>query len=143
MAKIITPHDALTYKVIGLAMAVHNELGPGFPEEFYQKAMEMLMKAEKVQHDREFPIEIFFRGQIVGKFELDFVVERTVVLEFKAVATLAPIHEQQVLSYLAASGLPVGLLINFGAARLQQKRLFPSLAVQASPAFIARQTKSK
>ncbi len=143
MGKIETPYDALTYKIIGMAMTVHNELGPGFPEEFYQKAMEMLMKAEKVQHDREFPIEIFFRGQIVGKFELDFVVERSVVLEFKAVTALAPIHEQQVLSYLAASGLPVGLLINFGAIRLQQKRLFPSLAVQSSPAFIARQTKSK
>ena len=143
MGKIETPHDALTYKIIGMAMTVHNELGPGFPEEFYQKAMEMLMKAEKVQHDREFPIEVFFRGQVVGKFELDFVVERTVVLEFKAVTALAPIHEQQVLSYLAASGLPVSLLINFGAIRLQQKRLFPSLAVQSSSAFIARQTKSK
>ena len=138
MGKIETPYDALTYRIIGLAMKVHNELGPGFPEEFYQKAMEILMKAEKVPYDREFPIEIYFQQQLLGKFALDFVIDRTVVLEMKAVTILAPIHEQQTLAYLAASGLPVALLINFGSARLEQKRLFPPQAVQSSSPFKSR-----
>lgn len=100
MAKIVTPHDALTYKIIGLAMAVHNELGPGFPEEIYQKAMGVAMTTDGVEHDREFQIEVVFREQQVGLFRLDFVVERKVVLELKALESLNPTHEQQVISYL-------------------------------------------
>ncbi len=138
MAKIITPYDTFTYKIIGLAMAVHNELGPGFPEEFYQKAVSIAMTTDSIIHDREFQIEVVFRGQQVGLFRLDFVVERKVVLEFKALEVLNPVHEQQVISYLAASGLEVGLLINFGAVSLQHKRIFPSKAIQNSPAFQAR-----
>ncbi len=139
MAKIITPHDALTYKIIGLAMAVHNELGPGFPEEFYQKAMSIAMTTDDMEHDHEFQIEVVFRGQQVGLFRLDFVVERKVVLELKALEALNAVHEQQVISYLAASGLEVGLLINFGALSLQHKRIFPPKAIQNSSAFQARQ----
>ncbi len=142
MKKIVTPYDEWTYKVIGLAMTVHNEIGPGFSEEIYQRAMEVGMMSDKVPYNREFSIQVLFRGERVGKFELDFVVAKLVVVELKAVATLAPVYEQQLIAYLAASGLPVGLLINFGASRLEYRRLFPPKAVQASAAFKARQSLS-
>ena len=143
MAKVETPHDDLTYKIIGLAMKVHNELGPGLPEEAYQKAMAILLAEEGAHCDYEFAIEITFRGRVVSRFELDLVVDQKVILELKAVAALAPVHEQQTLTYLAASGLEVALLINFGASRLEYKRLFPSKAVQSSPAYQARQAALK
>ncbi|MBM2849656.1 MAG: GxxExxY protein, partial [Anaerolineales bacterium] len=138
-----TPYDALRYKIIGLAMAIHNELGPGFPEEIYHRAMIVGLTVDGVPHVAEFEIEISFRGQTIGKFELDLVADQKVIVELKAVSALAPIHEQQVIAYLAASGLPVGLLINFGAAKLEFKRLFPPKAVQSSIAYQARRSKSQ
>lgn len=139
MGKVQTPYDELTYKIIGLAMAIHNEIGPGFSEEIYQRAMALGMAEEAVLHEREFPIELTFRGQKVGKFELDFVANRQVILELKAVTALAPVHEQQIISYLAASGRPLGLLINFGATRLEYRRIFPPKAIQSSLAYQFRQ----
>ena len=142
MGKVQTPHDELTYRIIGLAMAVHNELGPGFSEEIYQRAMMVGLTDETIASDREFVVEVVFRGQTIGKFELDFVADRKVILELKAVSALAPVHEQQVIAYLTASGLEVGLLINFGAARLEYKRIFPPKAVQSSTAFQRRRIQS-
>ena len=141
MGKVVTPYDELTFKIIGIAMAVHTELGPGFPEEIYQRAMMIGLKEGGVPLERELPIGIVFRKQVIGKFELDFVVAQMVVIEFKALAALAPVHQQQVIAYLAASGLPVGLLFNFGAAKLEYHRLFPPEVVQFSSAYQARQAK--
>ncbi len=97
------------------------------------------MTEDGVPHDREFVIEIRFRGQVIAKFELDLVADKKVILELKAVTALAPAHEQQLIAYLAASGLPLGLLINFGAASLEYKRIFPPKAVQSSSAYKKRQ----
>jgi len=142
MGKVQTPYDELTYKILGLAMAVHNDLGPGFSEEIYQRAMALGMTDDGVLYDREFPIELTFRGQKVGKFELDFVAGRQIILELKAVTALAAVHQQQIIAYLAASGLPIGLLINFGATRLEYKRIFPPKAIQSSSAYKSRQNQS-
>ncbi len=142
MAKVVTPYDELTYQIIGLAMTVHSELGPGLPEEMYKKALMILMDADKVGYDREWPIEIRFRDRPLEIFKLDFVIEHKVVVEAKAVAALAAIHEQQTLTYLAASGLEVALLINFGTARLEHKRLFPSKAVQSTSAYMQRRSRN-
>jgi GxxExxY protein len=128
--KIETPYDELTYTLTGLAMAVHSELGPGLTEEIYKKALMVLMDEKQLAYEREFPITVLFRGQNVGLFRLDFVIAHTVIVEAKSVSMLSPIHEQQTLTYLAASGLPVALLINFGAGSLQHKRLLPSKRVQ-------------
>ena len=138
MGKVVTPYDDLTYQIIGLAMAVHRELGPGFPEKIYQTAMSLAMASERVPFDNEFPVTVFFREQLVGKFKLDLVVAQTVIVELKAVEALTALHIQQVIAYLTASGLPIGLLINFGTPSLQHKRLFPPAAVQASSAFHQR-----
>jgi GxxExxY protein len=138
--KIDTPQDDLTYRIIGLAMAVHNALGPGFPEEVYHRALEVSLQADGLPYEREVRVNVMYRDQVVGTFDLDLVVGNSVIVELKALsASFAPIHQQQVIAYLAASGLPIALLINFGMSRLQYKRLFPPLSVQASPAYQARQ----
>jgi GxxExxY protein len=140
--KIQTPYDGLTYKVNGLAMAIHNELGPGFSEEIYRRAMMVGLSSDNIPFETEYRIDVGFRGQPIGAFEPDFVIERSVIVELKAVATLATIHEQQTIAYLAASGLPLALLINFGASRLEYKRLFPPKAIQESAAYQARRRPS-
>jgi GxxExxY protein len=136
--KVQTPHDDLTYKIIGVAMAVHNELGPGFPEEIYHRAMAIGLHADGIPYESEYRINLHFRGTAIGSFALDFVAGRSVVVELKAVSALAAVHQEQIIAYLAASGLPVGLLINFGAASLETRRLFPPKAVQASAAYQSR-----
>ena len=141
--KIETPYDELTYEIIGAAMAVHNELGPGLPEEIYKNAISFLLAEKQIAFERELPVPVVFRGRPVGTFKLDFVVAHKVIVEFKAVGTLAAIHEQQTLTYLASSGLEIGLLINFGSAKLEYKRIFPSKAVQNSEAYKSRQPNSK
>ena len=138
MSKVETPYDALTYQINGLAMDIHNELGPGFTEDIYQRAMAVALTREQILFEQEFLIQVSFQRQIVGEFRLDFVVEKTVILEFKALLSLARIHEQQVISYLAASGLPIALLINFGSSRLENRRIFPPKAVQNSQAYQSR-----
>ena len=136
--KVETPQDELTYKIIGLAMAVHTVLGPGFTEEVYQRAMQVGLIGEGIASKWEYRIDVKFRDQVVGSFDLDLVAGGLVIIELKAIAALAQVHEQQAIAYLAASGLPVALLINFGASRLQYKRIFPPLSVQSSPAYQAR-----
>lgn len=138
-AKVITPFDEISYRVIGAAMAVHNELGPGFSEELYQRAMAVSLAEAKLAVEREAAVDVCFHGLVLGHFELDFPVEGCLIVETKALSELARVHEQQVISYLAASGLSLGLLINFGAARLEYRRIFPPKAVQQSPAYEGRQ----
>jgi len=143
MSKVETPSNALTYKVIGFAMPVHNELGPGRTEEMYRRALLILANEGNMHCDREFQVKALFRNNSIGVLKLDLVIERQVIIELKAVSALAAIHEQQTLTYLTASGLEVALLINFGASRLEYKRLFPSMAVQNSEAFKKRRITSQ
>ena len=123
-------------------MAIHNELGPGFSEELYQRALVVGLLDEEVPHQAEYRINMHYRSKPIGAFELDFVVADRVIVELKAVATLAPIHKQQAIAHLAASGLSVALLINFGSTKLEYQRLFPPKAVQASAAYQARHASS-
>lgn len=132
MAALKTPYDELTFRINGLAMAVHKELGPGLPEKIYQAALLIALEEDKLHYDVEYPVRVRFRGRPVGSFKLDLVVERRAIVEVKAVATLANVHAQQIIAYLAASRLPVGLLLNFGAARLEYKRYFSPQAVQTT-----------
>jgi GxxExxY protein len=136
--RVVTPQDELTYRIIGLAMDAHTAVGPGFPEALYQRAMEVALSSAELPFEREYPVHVEYQGQRLGRFELDLVVNQQVIVEIKALAALAAVHEQQAIAYLAASGLPIALLLNFGAARLEYKRLFPPKAVQSSSAYQAR-----
>jgi GxxExxY protein len=128
----------LTYQIIGAAMAVHSVLGPGFPERFYQLALAIELRRRGIPFERERPIEVFYEEVKLGDFYLDFLVGDCIVLELKAVEQLASQHQQQMISYLTASGREMGLLINFGAASLEYKRILPPRAVQNSDAYQLR-----
>lgn len=120
------PHQDITFRVIGSAMTVHNRLGPGLKESAYHKALSAAMLEEGLSFEEEKPIEIFMEGISVGLLYLDHLVGEAVVVEIKAFSHLLTDEElAQVITYLAATGLNVGLLINFGRKRLEYKRVLP------------------
>ncbi|GBE41449.1 hypothetical protein BMS3Bbin09_01353 [bacterium BMS3Bbin09] len=115
--------DILTEKIIGCCYKVHNELGPGFNEKIYHNALKLTFKEEILEYQTEKSYKVFFQDNSVGNFKADLVVDNRVIVELKALAGNIPkIFESQILSYLKASGLKVGLLINFGNNKCQVKR---------------------
>jgi GxxExxY protein len=119
------PHQDLTYGIIGAAMEVHADLGPGYKEEIYQKALEIELRNRKIKFEPQRSIEIKFKGEMVGWQILDFFVDDKVVVEIRALSKLDTDHEAQIISYLKATNSEIGLLINFGTKRLEYKRIFP------------------
>ena len=120
------PLEQFTYKVIGCAMRVNNELGPGLKEAVYQRALSLEMETAGLSFEAERPVEILVDGASVGLLYLDHLVEGQVSLEEKAFSHLLTQEEiAQVITYLCATGLSVGLLLNFGRRRLEYKRIFP------------------
>jgi GxxExxY protein len=113
----------LSYKIVQAAYVVFNALGPGFPENFYEEAMaiELPQRGHKIERQKQ--IKVFFKEKQIGLHVLDLIVDEKIILELKAVAEILPVHKQQALSYLKATGLPLALIINFGAHRLQVERV--------------------
>ena len=107
-------HEALTEKVIGVFYDVYNELGPGFLECVYHRAFAVALSQAGLFVEVELSIPVYFRGVQVGDFSADIVVENTVILELKAVQELNAAHEAQLLNYLKATSIEIGLLMNFG-----------------------------
>jgi GxxExxY protein len=112
----------LTEKIIGCAMMVHSTLGPGFLESVYQKALAHELGKAGLKVACEKAITVQYDGFPVGDFSADMLVEDRVMLELKANQALAPAHEVQLVNYLTATGIEIGLLLNFGAERLEFKR---------------------
>ena len=106
---------------------VYNELGYGFLESVYREAMTIALQYEGLQVEREFPITARFRGQVIGNFKADLAVRGSVIVELKAVKSLEPVHEAQILNYLRASVLEVGLLLNFGPKPQVRRLVFSNL----------------
>ena len=120
------PHHDVTYKVIGAAIQVHNRLGPGHPEEVYQKAMEVALPEAGLSFEPQRPVEVFMDGTSLALYYLDFLVEGQVVVEIKAKSEQMSGDDQwQVIKYLTATACSVALWINFGRERLEYHRLFP------------------
>ena len=116
----------LTYRIIGAAMAVHNEIGYGFKEEVYEKALQVKLNQEGVGAERQYPISVQFEGEQVAIFYLDLFAEGQVVVEVKAFSHQLTNDElAQMINYLKATGAPVGLLFNFGRRKLEYRRVFP------------------
>lgn len=117
-------HSDLTGKIIGSALEVHNFLGNGFQEVIYQRALSIELNRSNINHVRELTRKIFYKDVVepLGRRRADFIVEEKVLIELKAVINLEPVHYAQVLNYLRAYRVEVGLLINFGAKSLQFKR---------------------
>jgi GxxExxY protein len=107
-------HAEITEKVIGVFFEVYNELGGGFLESVYQEAMRIALLQAGLRVAMEVPIPVYFRGEVVGNFRADLVVNGCVLLELKAISGFDAAHDGQVLHYLRATQFEVGLLLNFG-----------------------------
>lgn len=112
-------HDDITGKIIGCAFEVINELGSGFLESVYERAMLLALSQSGVTASSQQQVKVMFRGECVGDFYADILVEGSVIIELKAVAAILPEHKAQIINYLNATGIEVGLLLNFGGSRLQ------------------------
>jgi len=116
----------LTYRIIGAAMAVHNEIGYRFKEEVYEKALEARLNRDGVSVERQYEVHVEFEGIQVAIFYLDLFAENQVVIEVKAFSHQLTNDElAQVINYLKATGAPVGSLFNFGRRKLDYRRVFP------------------
>jgi GxxExxY protein len=133
------PHRELTYAIIGAAMTVHNKIGPGHKEAVYQKMLtdEMVPRGLSVEPERA--IEIVVDEKVYGLLYIDHLVNEAVVMECKALSHLLTREEvAQVITYLAATGLPVGLLLNLGRRRLEYKRILRPKKLHEWQRYIAR-----
>jgi len=115
---------ALTEQIIGCAIKAHKTLGPGFLESVYQKALAHELSKAGLQVECQRAAKVIYDGILVGDFIADMVIADTVLVENKAVQTLAKAHEVQLVNYLAATGIDIGLLLNFGGSSLQVKRKY-------------------
>ncbi len=113
-----------SYKIIGAAMEVHRQLGNGFLEAVYQEALAIELKLRDIPFVREQKLDVKYKGQLLSTFYVaDFVCYDTIIVEIKALSELSGNHESQVINYLNATEMKLGLLINFGSESLEYKRL--------------------
>ena len=119
----------LTGKIIGCAMQVHRVLGTGFQEVIYQRALAIELEQCGVTAQREVEMPIHYRQRDIGSRRVDFLVAETVLVELKALSGLNETHHAQIINYLEAYRLPIGLLINFGTSSLEFKRFVKTLPV--------------
>ncbi|QQS47638.1 MAG: GxxExxY protein [Acidobacteriota bacterium] len=110
--------NLLSNRVIGIAIDIHRALGPGYIESVYENALCKEFDLQGIPFVNQHPVEVIYKGSMVGEGRLDFLVDRKLILEIKAVGSLAPVHFTQLRSYLKATGLDLGLLINFNETRL-------------------------
>ena len=116
------PEKKLTESIIGAAFEVHNVLGAGFLEKVYRNALLKELKLRGHRAEAEVKIPVSYKGESVGDYYADVLVDERVILELKALAGLTGEHEAQLLNYLKATGLRIGLLLNFGTRKVQIKR---------------------
>lgn len=113
----------LSGRIIGAAISVHEELGPGYLESIYEEALCVGLSIQNLKFQRQIPVAISYSGKVVGEHRLDLLVERQAVVELKTVAAFEPIHFAILRSYLKATNCSLGLLLNFAATALQVKRV--------------------
>ncbi|QNF32824.1 GxxExxY protein [Adhaeribacter swui] len=117
-------HEETTKQIIGCAMQVHRTLGNGFQEVIYQRALAIEMQLVGLSFEREKEIGFFYRNELIETRRVDFFVEKTILVELKALIKLEDVHLAQALNYCEAYQMELGLLINFGARSLEFKRVY-------------------
>jgi len=113
----------LSYKIIGILFRVHSELGNRYQEKYYQRAVDIELKREKISYKKELKIDLSYQGEIIGKYFLDFLVEDKIALELKAEPRLKRNDFKQLFAYLKATGLKLGIIANFRTEKLIFKRV--------------------
>ena len=119
--KVLYPE--LSYTIIACAYEVHNSLGPGFGEDIYENALVRELEIRGIPREQQKPIQVVYKERVVGHYRLDLVIEGKIIVELKAVSTLTDLFKEQLLSYLKATGLHLGILLNFGARRVEYHRV--------------------
>lgn len=128
VSKLIYPE--LSYKVMGILFKVHSKLGPRFQEKYYQRAIEIELKRERIPYEREKAISPEYENEGIGRYFIDFVIDRKIALEIKAADYFRRDFTSQVLGYLNSAGLKLGIIANFNGNRLKYRRLVnPRVAV--------------
>jgi len=117
-------HEDLSKKIIAAAYSVHKELGHGFLEKVYKNALAVELEENGVNYVLEAPLEVSYHGRIVGDYFADLIVEDKIVVEIKAVSKIQPVQEVQLVNYLKATGMNVGLLINFANSVEIKRRIY-------------------
>jgi GxxExxY protein len=130
--RIVTEHDELTHAIIGCAMRVHSALGNGFPEVIYQNALALELERGKLTFVREAHLPVYYLDTQIGARRVDFLVADRVLVELKAVTALGPDTFAQIINYLKAYRLEVGLLLNFGQTSFVHKRFLRTPPDRAS-----------
>lgn len=113
----------LSYKIIDLALEVHNELGCGFLEKVYENALMILLERERIPARQQAPTDVYFQDRVVGQYFADILVDNKLILELKTVDAIGNVHKAQVLNYLRATGLKPGLILNSAKPRFEYRRL--------------------
>ncbi len=116
-------YKELTFAVIGAAMEVHRILGPGFLESIYQAALEKELTLREIPFERKVKLPVAYKDTIIGEYEADLVIDKKFVVELKSVSRLNSSHQAQAMHYLAATGLRLALLLNFGTGSLEHHRV--------------------
>ncbi len=116
-------HEDITEHILAASFEVMHEIGHGFLESVYERSLLIVLQSRGLTVRSQVPVEVMFRKHVVGEFFADLLVENKVIVELKAAKSLAPEHQAQVINYLNATGIEVGLLINFGAPKMEYHRL--------------------
>lgn len=124
MTRII--QKELSYKIVGILFEVHTELGNRYQEKYYQRAIAKALTNAKIKFAKELPVNLTFKGENIGKYFMDFLIENTVILEIKTVPVLLPKDFKQILAYLRANKLELGIIANFRPSSLVYKRILNS-----------------
>lgn len=128
----------LTDRIIGAFYAVYNELGHGFLESVYENALAIALREAGLAVQHQASLSVRYRSHVVGDFKTDLLVEGRIIVELKAVAQLMPAHEAQLVNYLKASGLHVGLLLNFGSRPQFKRKVFGQSRLDPLPSDLIR-----
>ncbi len=116
-------YKELSFKIIEACFEVHNILGPGYSEKIYEEALSKELRNRDIGYERQKLVEVYYKGEKIGEYRLDLVVENKIILELKAVSELSNIFEAQLLSYLKAAGMKLGILVNFGSRKVIYRRI--------------------
>ncbi len=113
----------LSYQIIGLAMEVHRKLGYGFLEKVYENSLMILFRREGIRSEQQYPIKVYFEGEVVGNYVADILIEDKIIIELKCVEKINNIHKAQALNYLNATRMRLAIILNFAKDKLQYERL--------------------
>ena len=117
----------LSFALVGAAMEVHKVLGPGFLESVYQPALEKELKLRNIPFQHQVELPVWYKGDLVGIYKADLIVEGKIIVEIKGISRLNASHQAQAIHYLAATGMELAILINFGMSSLEYQRVVRSV----------------